>query len=805
MLMKLGEGRNGGERKSSSFLERASSNRVAFSSPTDGGSKPSGEDPVAKERRVQCLKDFLSALQGVQGHYLRNRVDPSSPSSGTGLTRGEMAILDHAFELGKLHLRVRGYANRLISEISSGLVCQRLGHALRDELDGFDRFLSILEDSAFRDEGRVHLAQLHAWSAGVMRRLEIMVRICEATEALRGGALVSALYAQTCIGNGAHAELANRLLYKAFQPIEAICKDFVETGRLQLDSHSEFFVTRRKQKPSQSDGELSVYDEFDLNEAMIPTFLGKEFALRVLRTGCESKIERKLNRDRAESSSDAETDSDFSEDGEADQEATAALNLESKTPSPLVDIRMWYQQRLERHVDRVERKANQSILDSLFKEHQLHAHLFALKQFILLGQGDFGQLLVELTASTLGKPVEEVSRMELLAHLEHAIQYSNGSGEIEDVLARLDVQLLEDSVERTLPSGRRARFQPAVPLGNSWDLFTLDYIVTFPLNLVITDRFRRKYRRIFQFLWRVKRVQYHLEVIWKTHSSMTRREVIDEVDGDRESAAYLSHLVHRSHLVRAEMVHFLATLRSYVMFEVLETSWEQFKVDLDRVSSLGELLEAHETFLKSVVLKAMIIEDEEDDADAIETKSLASPGTSIASASPSLISAPSTARKYRPSASKSPLFSLRSSDATLKETKGLSIRLDHLFELMLRFCALQERLFLRIQEQRQARALRRRQQADLARRRKWLSSSGAARSKVGMEFPSEYEAEEEREEEDEELEDDSADVVAEYQSQVEAVSTEFWQSLNAFLSSLKSCSSENLRFLGLRLNFNHYY
>jgi len=51
-----------------------------------------------------------------------------------------------------------------------------------------------------------------------------------------------------------------------------------------------------------------------------------------------------------------------------------------------------------------------------------------------------------------------------------------------------------------------------------WDVFTLDYHVTQPLNTIITSSAMEKYRKLFHFLWRLKRVEHTLSVTWKRHS-----------------------------------------------------------------------------------------------------------------------------------------------------------------------------------------------------------------------------------------------------------------------------------------------
>lgn len=51
-----------------------------------------------------------------------------------------------------------------------------------------------------------------------------------------------------------------------------------------------------------------------------------------------------------------------------------------------------------------------------------------------------------------------------------------------------------------------------------WDVFYLDYAVQAPISAVISPSAMAQYYRVFNFLWRLKRVEYGLSSVWKQHS-----------------------------------------------------------------------------------------------------------------------------------------------------------------------------------------------------------------------------------------------------------------------------------------------
>ncbi|KAJ1621984.1 hypothetical protein T492DRAFT_341076 [Pavlovales sp. CCMP2436] len=74
----------------------------------------------------------------------------------------------------------------------------------------------------------------------------------------------------------------------------------------------------------------------------------------------------------------------------------------------------------------------------LVAEHGLLDHLRALRGFLLLGQGDFVQLLMDALIDELGRPATELHRHSLLAVVDGAVRASTAAVEhSSDALARL--------------------------------------------------------------------------------------------------------------------------------------------------------------------------------------------------------------------------------------------------------------------------------------------------------------------------------------------------------------------------------
>jgi gamma-tubulin complex component 3 len=182
-------------------------------------------------------------------------------------------------------------------------------------------------------------------------------------------------------------------------------------------------------------------------------------------------------------------------------------------------------------------------------------HLIAFKKYILLGQGDFIALLMESIGydafavtltfrDSLDRPANTLYRHNLTATLESAIRGSNAQFEPPEILRRLDARMLE------LSHGE---------IG--WDVFTLEYKVDAPLDVIVTPYCARQYLKVFNFLWRVKRVEFAITGAWKRGAT-----------GARGVLAGVDDIVGRDwKRVRGgsgEMIHFLCQLQYYILFEV---------------------------------------------------------------------------------------------------------------------------------------------------------------------------------------------------------------------------------------------
>lgn len=156
-------------------------------------------------------------------------------------------------------------------------------------------------------------------------------------------------------------------------------------------------------------------------------------------------------------------------------------------------------------VDEASSLVDQRLIELLFKKFHFVLHCTALKRFLLLGQGDFVQSLMDFVKPELDKEASKVSEIQLLGHLRAAIHASSAKYDDDEVLDRLYAKKGETC---------------GVPIG--WDVFTLEYRMNQPLSTVFTEHNMSSYLRVFRLLWKLKHAEHTLNHVWHSLKCMNR-------------------------------------------------------------------------------------------------------------------------------------------------------------------------------------------------------------------------------------------------------------------------------------------
>lgn len=479
-----------------------------------------------------------------------------------------ISLLNTLAEPALLYRRLSDF----VETSDGGLVGQSLRSALGIELRSYLKLVATLEGQirsalAKVDEGigkaGVTLKRCLVWTREPTYGLRLLSLIVEESKSRKGGEVISLIHSFSLShGDPFVASFAERLLSHVTRPFYNMLRQWIYDGELS-DPYCEFLVQEEQDDTNKSDDDKrgaasSVWqDKYQLNERMIPTIITEEFAKKVFLIGKTLNFIRHSCGD--------------------------AAWVESYSKSASRELKYGDTAGLETSIGEAYKSTMARLVHLMVNKFKLLEHLQALKKYILLGQGDFIAILMESLSSNLDRPANTQYRHTLTAQLEHAVRNSNAQFDDPEVLRRLDARMLE------LSHGE---------IG--WDVFTLEYKIDAPVDVIVTPYGSKQYLKVFNFLWRVKRVEFALSTTWRR--SMTgARGVLGSVEDK------LGRDWKKARCVLAEMVHFVSQLQYYILFEVIESSWNELQAKLQQEeSTLDDLIDAHARYLTAITRKGLL-------------------------------------------------------------------------------------------------------------------------------------------------------------------------------------------------------
>ncbi|KAI1738977.1 Spc97/Spc98 family protein [Xylaria scruposa] len=457
---------------------------------------------------------------------------------------------------------------------AKGLLDQSLRAAINDELRSYltlvatlegqiRRALASIDETAPRSgigKAGVTLKRCVIWTREATMGLRLLSLIAEESKTKKGGQIISLIHSfSTSHGDPIVGAFAERLLTPVTRPFYDILRHWIYDGELS-DPYLEFFVQLKSTEATAKakTGSTNVWDEkYEMSQTMIPSIVTLEFANKVHLIG------KSLNFIR-HSCGDAQW-------------------VESYSKASSKELRYGDTATLESWIDDAYKITMRRLVHLMTHKFHLFEHLQALKSYILLGQGDFIALLMESLAANLDRPAGAQYRHTLTAQLEHAIRGSNAQYDSPEVLRRLDARMLQ------LSHG---------DIG--WDCFTLEYKIDAPVDVVVSDWGNRQYLKVFNFLWRIKRVEFALSSTWRKVTTGSRGVL-------QTDHAIVQETWKTTRGFLAEMVHFVGQLQYYILFEVIESSWTELQARLKREdATLDDIIKAHKNYLNSITHKGLL-------------------------------------------------------------------------------------------------------------------------------------------------------------------------------------------------------
>uniref|UniRef100_A0A8C9XE12 Gamma-tubulin complex component n=1 Tax=Sander lucioperca TaxID=283035 RepID=A0A8C9XE12_SANLU len=552
-----------------------------ITSPTPPGDSAVAIGTMSLPAQEQALvEDLLFVLVGVDGRDIT-----AQPVLGR---QNRSFIVDSTLdmsikELVNRILPVASYYStitRFIEEKSSfeyGQVNHALTAAMRTLIKEYLILVTQLEH--LQRQVMLSLQKLWFYIQPTMRTMEILASIASSVDKgeCMGGSTLSLLHDRTFnyTGDSQAQELCLYLTKAASVPYFEILEKWIYRGIIK-DPYSEFMVEEHElqKEKIQEDYNDKYWDQrYTIVQHRIPSFLQK-MADKILSTGKYLNVVRECGRD--------------------------VTCPDAKEVLYTLKERAYVEQ-----IEKAYNYASKVLLAFLMEEKELVSRLRSIKHYFLMDKGDFFVHFMDLTEEELKKPVDDIVPTRLEALLELALRMSTANTDPFKDDLKIDLmphdvitQLLRVLAIETKQEKAIINAEPTDAALSGLEAFSFDYIVKWPLSLIINRKALTRYQMLFRHIFYCKHVERLLCNVWISSKDFKLYSL--------HSAKWFS----AAFALRQRMLNFVQNIQYYMMFEVMEPTWHIMENNLKTASNIDDVLCHHTSFLDNCLKDCMLTNPE---------------------------------------------------------------------------------------------------------------------------------------------------------------------------------------------------
>lgn len=601
---------------------RKRANENSFRSPTAPvpNTHTSSSTPLQnKSLERKLIDDLLLIVQGENGKILSFADTSESEAVQIGIPKDvdlTMPVRDMVMYVAEVGFLFRIIRRRVEGEESEerGLVDHNMCSSIVREMDNYYRSLATLRGIAESSESeatgsgemkespsKLSLRKIYVWAESEKPRLRYLARLCEDTRKLHGGKIIAYLRAHrgSYLPTAIH-DMMSRILASTAAPINRMLQRWLLEGVI-ADPHGEFFIMEDPKIAAVASratpySAASLLEEvgvagglaggpnsasmasqriwwglFKRRKDQHPGGIDSQIVQKALIAGKSIAFLRRCC-----------TDSSW-----VDKEHTPLIaGLVSERKKLLEGDPRFDGDNVRALVEEAKDSASRRLKTLFFDRFDLSHHFGAIKNYLLLSQGDFSQALMDGLAPILDGDAD-ILRNNLTGIVDSALQQCSSFNEEtdQDILERLDVQIA--------PQGKETEV--------GWDVFSLTYRVEdAPLNTVFAPKVMDAYLLIFRLLWRLKRMDHLMSTAYLSLCLFENQKRHQREDDDEVLWREMKSVVRRAHHVRMKMSHVVQNMQHYCTVEVLEGSWTVLERDMAAADDLDGMIHAHSIYLTRI-------------------------------------------------------------------------------------------------------------------------------------------------------------------------------------------------------------
>ncbi|XP_051959135.1 gamma-tubulin complex component 2-like isoform X3 [Xyrauchen texanus] len=562
-----------------------------------------GTMPLAAQEQA-LVEDLLYVLIGVDGRDITAQpvlgrqsrsfiVDPS-------LDMSIKELVNRILPVASCYSTITRFTEEK-SSFEYGQVNHALTAAMRTLMKEYLILVTQLEH--LHRQGTLSLQKLWFYIQPTMRTMEILASIATSVDKgeCMGGSTLSLLHDRTFnyTGDSQAQELCLYLTKAASVPYFEILEKWIYRGiikdpyrsipefelRLQTECRigigistksSEFMVEEHElqKEKIQEDYNDKYWDQrYTIIQHRIPAFLQK-MADKILNTGKYLNVVRECGRD--------------------------VTCPEAKEVLYTLKERAYVEQ-----IEKAYYYASKVLLDFLMEEKELVSRLRSIKHYFLMDKGDFFVHFMDLTEEELKKPVDDIIPPRLEALLELALRMSTANTDPFKDDLKIDLmphdvitQLLRVLAIDTKQEKAIINAEPTEVSLSGLEAFSFDYIVKWPLSLIINRKALTRYQMLFRHMFYCKHVERLLCNVWISNKAAKQYSL--------HSAKWFA----AAFALRQRMLNFVQNIQYYMMFEVMEPTWHIMENNLKSASNIDDVLCHHTSFLDNCLKDCMLTNPE---------------------------------------------------------------------------------------------------------------------------------------------------------------------------------------------------
>ncbi|KAG0517023.1 hypothetical protein BDA96_09G052300 [Sorghum bicolor] len=472
---------------------------------------------------------------------------------------------------------------------------------------------------------------------------------------IKGGQLLNLLHKRCHCGVPELQSCIQRLLWHGHQVMFNQLTSWMVYGILQ-DQYSEFFIRRQDDRDGENESsQRDVSDKFKHKLAkdtslaswhtgfhvsldMLPEYIHMRVAESILFAGKAIRVLRNPSPgatlqepvNQSQNSKGSHGMQSFVGGSGAPKELPSFYNISAEELLPQaeadkIDVMLkelkhsseFHKRPFESAVGSIRTIAANHLWQLVVVRADLNGHLKALKDYFLLAKGDFFQCFLEESRPLMRLPPRQ-STAEADLMIPFQLAALKTIGEEDKYFTRVSLRMLSYGMKSStsqkdlqkpnaseLSSQGKATSELAL---DGWDSIALEYSVDWPLQLFFTPDVLSKYRKVFQYLIRLKRTQMELEKSWaavmhKDHADFS------EYCKDRKNNSATQLRRQRSKplwRVREHMAFLIRNLQFYIQVDVIESQWNVLQSHVQDSHDFTELVSFHQEYLSALISQSFL-------------------------------------------------------------------------------------------------------------------------------------------------------------------------------------------------------